>query len=61
MPSGLTFDAILIAIIAMLAIWEAVVAVRRKEKKRIAVIVLALIAAAVLLYLRWPQLFGSPS
>lgn len=60
MPSGLTFDAILIALMVMLAIWETVVAVRRHEKKRVTVIVLALIAAAVLLYLRWPQLFGSP-
>ena len=58
MPSGLTFDTILIALIAALAIWETVVAIRRREKKRITVIILALIGAVVLLILRWPQLFG---
>lgn len=57
MPSGLTFDLILVGLIAVIALWEAVIAIRRKEKKRFILVVLGLVAAAVLFYLRAPQVF----
>ncbi len=55
MPSGLTFDLILIALLIVLALWELGVAIWRREQKRLIVVVLGLIGAGVLLYLRAPQ------
>jgi predicted MFS family arabinose efflux permease len=55
MPSGFTFDIALAAALVVLGLWEAVVAVRRRERKRILVVVLSLAAAGVLLYLRAPE------
>lgn len=51
MPSGMHFDLFLVLALVVLAAWEGVVAVRRKQKKRALVIVLALGAAALLAYL----------
>jgi hypothetical protein len=45
------FDLFLVLALVVLAAWEGVVAVRRKQKKRALVIVLALGAAALLAYL----------
>lgn len=55
MPSGLTFDLVLAVALVVLAIWEGTVAIRTHERKRFIVVVLSLIAAAVLLYLRAPE------
>lgn len=55
MVDGLYFDLILAGTMVALAIWEAVVAVRRGERKRFTVVALALIGATVLLALRAPQ------
>ena len=55
MPSGSVFDLVLVVALIVLALWEGVVAIRKRERKRILVIVLALLAAAVLIYLRAPE------
>jgi hypothetical protein len=59
MPSGLTFDLFLIGLIVAIAVWEAGVAIRRKEKRRFILVALGLVAAGVLFYLRAPQIFAS--
>jgi hypothetical protein len=50
--SGFTFDLVLAAALVVLGLWEAVVAYRQKNKKKVLVILLALFMAAVLLWLR---------
>jgi hypothetical protein len=56
MPSGITFDVILAVVMICLAVWEAGVAIRRRERKRFVLVALAIVAGAVLLWLHAPQL-----
>jgi hypothetical protein len=53
--NGLSFDVILAIAMIILALWETVIAIQTKSKQRAIVVVAALVAAGVLLWLHGPE------